>query len=205
MQTEVFRRLDESSVSPVFWDLPDVKTALNEGYEEISEAAEWFETNQIVGFTQDNTYHNIELLLTNDPLTVRAVWNSQTLRWMWPTTVRELDTEMYPHWQKVTGAPEYWFMRGLSILGVFPKPPASTGTMEIWGTAMPVALSANGDTPAFPREFHYGLVEYALYDLLVQDVETKEAIIHYNEYLRYEDGLRKHVQERTRDRVRRHG
>ena len=58
-------------------------------------------------------------------------------------------------------------------------------------------MSAGTDEPGFHRTFHYGLVEYAVSDLLSQDNETDLALRVWKEYLLYENGLKDYVEGRA--------
>jgi hypothetical protein len=191
MQTDVFRRLEESSATPVYWTLAQVKEALNDGYEEISDTTEWFETSTSVNKTT-STYYDLSSVLASLPLTVTGVYNPETVSWLEPTTERELDTT-YTKWMDAGGEPGKVLMRGLWWMGVFPKADAATGTLVIHYSALPPALSADGDTPGFPKEHHVGLVEYAVYDLLCQDAEFKKAEKYYARYLVHQEKLRAYV------------
>jgi len=194
MQTEVFRRLDEDSSSPAFWTLAQIKTALNEGYEEITDACEWNETSGTITTAADTTYYDLSSELTNF-LAVRRIQNVTTSRWLTATHWRELDNSEVASWQAVDGEPQYWFLRGLDQLGLFP---VGASSIKVYYTSLPTALSADGDTPTFPQEYHYSLVDYALYDLLAQEGETRKASRYWDRYLRGAAELKDHVQSRGR-------
>jgi hypothetical protein len=206
LKTEVFRRLNESATSPVFWEEGDVGDALNEGMEELADATEFYEGTFPISLVMNCTYYNLLLLFAphapdfeNEPLRVTAVFNSQTNTWLTPASVRDLEADSL-RWEVVTGPPEKFFMRGLWLLGLFPKPPANIGTVVAHGVAVPPNMTLATDIPPFPIDFHPALIEYALFDLLSQDGETKEALEHWDAYVVYEAWLADHVKNRTRDR-----
>ena len=190
LQTEVFRRLDEDSSSPAFWSLADVKTAINEGYEEMSDASEWYERNANLTLLSKRTYYDLRTALGSEQvLTLKHAYNQTTRRWLYPGELRELDYRTFHQWEDITGEPEQFFLRGLFWLGTFPKQTADLGSLKLYYTAIPLALSDDADEPGFPEEFQYGLVEYAIGDLLAQEAETQKALAHFDEYLNYEAGL----------------
>ncbi|RPJ54954.1 MAG: hypothetical protein EHM23_27670 [Acidobacteria bacterium] len=192
LKTEVFRVLKENSTTPVYWSAQDVEDSLNEGLETISEASEFYETNTTVSLQANQTYYDLKDLAGDGFLRVTRVWNTQTSRWLAPTDVRKLDGA-YRQWEKNTGEPQKWFVRGLWHLGVWPKADATSGTVKVYHRSLPAALSATTDTPAFQREFHQGLVRYAAYDLLAQDGETRKALTQYEQYLGFENRLKAYV------------
>lgn len=202
MQTEVFRRLEESSSSPVYWALAQVKEALNDAYFDISDVTEWAETSETDNLTTSNNY-DLSSILSNTPLTVKGVFNTQTNRWLTPSSVQQWERDNL-RWEDEAAEPDEFTIAGLWWLRVRPHAAAASGTFTTHYTYVPAALSADGDTPAFPGEFHPGLVSYAVYDLLCQERETDKALKFYAEYLLHREGLRRYVQDRASfDRVRR--
>ena len=205
LQAEVFRRLDEDSSDAAFWSVDDVKTALNEGYEEMSDASEWHEQSANLPQLSKRTYYDLRTALGADsPLTVKHLYNATTRRWIYPGDLRELDYRTFCQWEEITGEPEQFFLRGLFWLGTFPKATADSGTIKVYFTALPPALSDDGDEPGFSEEYQYGIVEYAIADLLAQEAETQKARAHFSEYLTYEAGLKAWTEGRiSLDRINR--
>lgn len=204
LEAAVFRGLDESQTSPVYWSQTDVDAALNEGVECLAEASEYNELSETLGLTAARTYYNLKALLTvaDRFLRVTRIWNPVASRWMEIVTIRELDEETYARWERTPGEPQNAIIRGLWWLGIFPRPTASTGTLTVYFAALPVPLALPTDTPGFPQEWHRGIVHYALYDLLAQSGETAKAIEHFKHFLEYQAGLVAYVKQRMRkDRV----
>ena len=193
MQTEVRRKLNESSAT--FWTDDDIKEALNDGLEEISDETEWYEREATIQTTANRLYHDLRTVLPDTFLSLRRVWNATVQRWMYPTTPREMDGSR-SQWELVHGEPHNVFMRGLFWLGQWPKRNVDDGRSRVVYTALPLALEDDEDSPAFPQEFQRGIVEYALSDLLSQERETAKAIAHWKEYLVYQEALRRWVNGR---------
>lgn len=135
------------------------------------------------------------------PLTARM---GSTNRWCRPVPVRTLDAN-YRRWEVVSGAVQWLFMRGLWWLGTWPHSgvdgPMYGGSesayVDLYHSALPLPLYYEDDTPPFPEEYHQALVEYALYDLFMQDHEPKKALRRWDQYMLLRDGLRNYVQSRT--------
>lgn len=207
MQTEVFRRMEESSSSPKHYTLAQVKAALNEGYEELSDVTEWNETSFSVSKTASTMYYDLTSAsvytnaATNPVITVKRVFNNETSRWLIPGDYQTRD-KTRAQWELSEGEPQYFWLRGLWWLGLYPRPDATSGTVTVYASVQPTALSANGDTPGFPREFHLALVEYACYDFLCQDNEFEKAERYRLRYMEKQEALRRFVIQRSaKDRV----
>jgi hypothetical protein len=191
MVDEVMRRLDEDPDSPVYWSLDDVRTAVTDGIAEMADACEWYEVREIVEL-DGSLHYDLVGTLGEPPLTVLAVRNMRTERWLRPTTVRELDRGASRAWQTVAGEPTVWFMRSPTVIGFFPV--GESGRVMIHYSAMPP--EAMEEMPV-PEEFHRGAVYYALAELLSQDGERALALDAWNRYQRIERDLYRYSIGRT--------
>lgn len=188
LTSEVFRRLEESEASPAYWSRADVQAALNEGYAEISDAAEWHETRLTLDLLKDRPYYDLRTCTGDTVLSVRSAYNAQTHRWLIPSRVTDLDrTDL--RWEGRAGEPERVIQRGLWWVGLWPRTASESGTVDLRITTLPVPLSEDVDEPGFPATLHQGLVEYALADLWAQDGETTKALQAWQQYLAYERAL----------------
>jgi len=194
MKAEVRTRLNELTAN--YWSDQDIEDALNEGLDEISDATEWFERMTTITFWSGRTYLDARSTLSDTFLAPKRCINNQTGKWMEPSHVRNQDARQR-QWEKVSTEPEQFFMRGIWWLGFYPKPKADSGSMRLYFSSLPAPMSLDDDEPEFPSEYHMGIVDYALYDLMAQDAETKKALIFWQEYSGYETGLKQYVQQRT--------
>lgn len=193
IQTEVRRRLNELNAN--FWSDSDVNRSINDGYDEMSDASEWYETSATVTTFANQTYYDMTSLTGSTVLSPKSCQNPTTKFWLHPVDPLFMDTQVHPRWGQIQSQPEYYLTRGLFQIGFAPKVNADS-TLTLYFTAMPAELSAASDTPGFPQEYHYGIVEYALYDLLSQDAETAKALVHWKQYLEFEGALVLYVQGR---------
>lgn len=176
MRSEVYRRLRENASSPVHFTEAEIDSALNEGLEELADATEWCERTVNVQLAKLRTYYDLRSVVAPEQfLGMRRAHSPSTNRWIEPTALRVLDLEGYTRWETVIGTPYRMFQRGLWWLGLYPHPSADGDLVRITCVVTPEALEED-DEPDFPEEFHRGVVEYAVYDLLAQDGETDKAL-----------------------------
>lgn len=192
LQDEVLRRLEEVTGSPIVFTETELREAINEGYEDISERTEWNETNQTLSISTQ--YTDLRASLTLEWLSITKAYNSGIARWLRWTSWRNLDQWDF-RWSTVTGTPDKMFLRGVTQLGLYPTPTSAT-SIKIFHTALPARMVADTDVPGFPREFHPAIVQYALYDLFSQDGETTHALLHWIQYLKIEREFNIWVQDR---------
>jgi hypothetical protein len=195
LKTETFRRLQEAASSPVYFSAADVATALNEGYMELSDAAEWFERRQTIDLLHDRPYYDLRDVIGTALLTPGAAFNVQTNRWLRPSVPSELDA-VDARWERHTSQPDRIVLRGLWWVGYTPRVQADSGTITQYYTALPDELRDDDDEPGFAEEFHEGIIEFALADLWAQDMETARALEAWQRYLAIEAGLIQSLQGR---------
>lgn len=204
----VTQELGESASAPVFWTSDDVRLALNEGYEEISDWTEWLERVTPMKLLARRTYYDLRGISTKYPvLTVKEVALQNPVRWLFPTSARDIDGESFgtwgfPQWERIAGRTVDFFMRSPYWLGIRPQPSDDTTTARVSHTSLPARMVRDEDQPRIEVEFERGLVAYALYDLFVQDGETTLAMKFWQEFVEYAQGFAAFVQDRqARDRA----
>jgi hypothetical protein len=197
MQIETSRRLAEVS-GRVFWSDAEIATALNDGYAELSDASEWFETYVDIDLLADRPYYDARTVLGDSFLAIGPAFDRQTNRWLLPTSVRQFDAHDR-RWERVVGEPQRLLVRGLWWLGYWPRLQRDVGTIKQAYTALPDPLVADSDEPGFPDTFHYGCINFALTDLWAQDSETRRALAEWTIYLAQETALTQWVRERAAD------
>lgn len=186
IKTEVFRRLREVSAAAVYWSVPDVEGAINDGYAEISDATEWYELNDTITVPARVPFFDIRQFLSGrEFLRAGAGFNTTTNRWLTPLVPSELD-KSDRLWESRIAVPEYIMMRGIWQVSYWPY---AGGTVKQYYSSLPPVMTSDSDEPGFHDALHYGLVEYALWDLWAQDAETDLAWAAWKEYLEYEIAL----------------
>lgn len=186
MEADVRRRLEEAPAA--FWTDADIAAALQEGYAEMADATGFYERYANINLLANRTYYDLTSVLPDIFLGPRRIWNTTTNYWLKPTDTRQLDAQ-YRQWELVNGQPTEYFMRGNMWLGIFPRPASNAGILRFYYEAVPPALEST-EEPAFPQEFHPGVVEYALTDLHMQEREPDKALGHWKQYEDIEEGLR---------------
>jgi len=131
-------------------------------------------------------------------LTPLRVWNNQTKIWLDITTVSRLDRER-PRWGTTDGEPQWWFPRGISTFGVYPRPSTSTtSTLLIRHSAVPNVMIDSAAVPqGIPRQFEEVLELGAVSYLKGLEREPKAAVSYYKLYAEKREQLFEHVQRRT--------
>lgn len=195
LKTEVFRTLNASSLDQAFFTDTDVEDALDDGYREMSDDAEWNEQTITVDLLDDRPYYDARRILPSTVLSIGAAFNEQTNRWLTPTALIDLN-RADRRWELVTGEPDRLLVRGLWWIGYWPRVQQDDGTIRQTFTALPDALE-DDDEPAFPEAYHLGLKAYAVAELSAQAGLIEAALAAWETYLGYEIGLRQWVQRRA--------
>ena len=180
--------------SSVRWSDSDIADSINEGLDELSEATEFYERYVVIPLRAGRTYYDIRGFLPENALGVTAVWCTTTSRWLYPTRA---ETLKYPQWERTTGPPESFFLRGVFRLGIHPKVNADSGFLRVhfFGLAPhldhPQAVLAD-----LPDDYIPALEDYVLYDLQSNDGEVEKGLIHWASYREREKSLGSFVEKR---------
>lgn len=195
IRVEVRRRIAE--VSATFWTDEEVEQAIHDGEDELADATEWYEKFQYIDLLPHRPYYDLRSVLRRHEFLVAGPsFNATTSRWLVP--VRPADFESAdPRWEERYAEPEYSLMRGLWWLRFHPVAAIEGTQVKQFYVAMPRHMDEDTDEPGFHRPFHYGIVEYAVCDLLAQDAETSLALSAWKLYKVYEDGLAAYVGSRA--------
>jgi hypothetical protein len=202
LEQAVYLELAESPTAPVYWGSAEIRSALNEGYEEISDASEWYERVTPLTFRARQIYYDLRGLGKTAVLTVLRVFAQPNVRWLAATHVRELDGAAinypnYPQWQGVRALSRFFFMRCAWWLGFHPSPSGDGEIVRLHHTSLPPGMVQDGDEPGFPEEFHLGLVHYACYELRAREKETGLSLGYWQDYQEYEGRLMAYSQSRV--------
>jgi hypothetical protein len=176
-----------------FWLDSDLLSAYNEALDELSEATEFYERYATIPRRKKNTLHDLRGILPEEALRLTAIFDTNTNRWLVPTSVRELDLKLGRAWEDHTTSPLWWFMRGLFFLGVYPAAADDEGRLRAYFSAMhPHATEANQDIfrPSLPSDYDVTLEDYALYTLFADARETAKALEYWSAYQEQEKKLK---------------
>lgn len=187
IREEVRRRIQELTGQQVFWTDEEIDQAIHEGEDEFADAAEWYERWQTIDILKDRPYYDLRTTIRFDFLVAGPVFNETTNRWLIPVTPHDLSSGDL-RWEERVSEPEFFMMRGLWWLSLWPWKRLESGQVKQYYRALPRHMVNEEDEPGFHRTFHYGLVEYAVSDLLSQDGETDLALTVWKLYQEYEAG-----------------
>lgn len=198
MVDRVLETLEEDITDPVYWSRDDAAYSINEGLITLADFTEYHEVVLTIPQLASRQYYDLRTHVQKGEqfLAPRRVHNLATNQWLPWTSTRVLDAQLYNQWEGTASACERVTARGLFWLGVYGTASGDTGVLRTTAITIPPLMEVDEDEPEFPRQFHLGLVEYALYDLEVQDGELDLALEHYGEYVRHALELQAYVQRR---------
>lgn len=196
IKAEVFRRLQEDSTAQVFWTEAEVEEAIHDGEDEMADATEWLERWQTIDILKDRPYYDLRTNIRRNFLIAGPVFNDTTNRWLTPVSAQDLD-KGDRRWEERIGEPEFFMIRGLWWLGLWPFKGNQVGSVKQYYRALPIHMAEDSDEPGFHRTFHYGLVEYAVADLHSQDGEVDLAWRAWKRYAAFEAKLADYIGHRA--------
>jgi hypothetical protein len=193
LQTELFRRLEESQSDPDYWELPEILEALNDGWQDYGQHSLWYKTAVKFALQHNITYYDLRDF-PDELVRIDRLWFENTEQWIEPTTVKLLEVK-YRRWEAQDGSvPLRWFMRGAFQLGIWPKIQIGDSShaspiVEMHARAIPPVLGPDDYTIPFPEEWQEGLLLYALYELKSQEGEVDAALRFWDQYVIKREGF----------------
>lgn len=152
----------------------DVQPSIQDGYNLITALTESIEGHADVNFQDGLVFYDLTTTGIPDFLRIFGVYNNNTLRWMYPTSMLEL-YRIRDNWEMATGDP-YWFLPiDYKTIALFPAMPVGTGSMTLLYKKKADVLTSNSQ-PQLPQEHQTVLEYYATDDLLDQAQEWTKAL-----------------------------
>lgn len=198
MVDRVLETLDEEVDDPTYWTRRDCEDSINEGLVSLADFTEYNEVTLTIPQLAFRQYYDLRSHVQQGEqfLAPRRVHNLATNRWLPWSSARVLDHTLHNQWEGTPSACDKVVARGLFWLGVYGTASGDTGVLRAPSVTIPNLLTVDEDEPQFPRQFHLGLVEYALYDLEVQDGELDLALDHYDAFTGIAFDFQAHVERR---------
>ena len=198
LKTDTFRLVEVSETSPVHWTEADIEGAVNDGVQELSDGGEFYETFATIKLKASTPYYDLRSILPQSYLRISAIWNSTTSTWLTAKTARELDERTTRTWETATGDSQYYIVRGLWWLGIFPTTTSTNKVLRVYYKALhPTLVHDSEEVKQLPDEYADAITSYAAYTLWADDGELKKALNYWNGYNEQEQKLKLHANSRT--------
>lgn len=193
------------STSVNFWTDADIVRVYNDALDEISDATETYERSVVIRRRKNAIYTDLRGIMAPSALRIRSIWNPDIQRWLFPTTVKELDESVGRGWEKSPGpgTAAWWFMRGLWYLGIYPAADSDSTSVKVYFTACMPHVSIDGGLshglgaePPIPHDFGRMVENYMLYALWSEQREAQKALAYWGMYKKQEQDFREFGQQR---------
>jgi hypothetical protein len=188
-----------------FFSTSDLVLSYNDALDELSEDTEVNENYVTVKRRKWAAYVDLRGYLPPDALRVTAVWNLNTSKWMFPTSVRELDETLGRMWENKPDESRWWWTRGIYFLGTYPVPGNDTSPIRVYySSRLPHVEESGGlatgltTATQLPPDFAEAIEHYMMYSLLVQKKESQKAMAHWLRFQEHQTELFNLSQNRMR-------
>jgi hypothetical protein len=178
----------------------DYDTAIQDGYEETVAVSGCIFKSVVLPFTQNLTYYDFRTLIS-DFLGVVAIFNGVTKRWLFPLSMRKMDS-LGTDWETLYGTPDTFIPISHRYVAITRKPAvANYGDMYVFYRATAPLLTASTDL-GIPEDHIQVLQDYAFTDLLERNQEFGKASIVFKEYVEELQQFRESIlNQRVPDRL----
>lgn len=189
----VRRNLDDLN-SGFFDTNADIIPSIQDGYRLVVSLCETIETHADINFQSGLVVYDMPTYIP-DYLRIFGVYNNNTNRWMFPTTMMELYA-IRDNWEGASGDPYLFLPLDYRHVAFFPNLTTATGSMTVVYKAKADVLTANS-VPQVPEENVNALEFFSTADMLTQCEEFVKALDYAQMADKSIDQIRKVMRERS--------
>jgi hypothetical protein len=158
LRTEAWQRLDEPGDGTGYYSAPEVDSALNRAQRLFVLRSLCLETTAPLILTVGVTWYHLRDTISNWLVPLRVSLGGSKLR---PATVAQL-AGLNGYWGSVEGAIERYAHLGFDSFATYRHPAGPGTTLTLIYAKTPIAMSAGGNVPEIPEEYHPALIDGAI-------------------------------------------
>lgn len=183
LERHVLRYIGENIASPdAFSDITPVRDSINDAVEEISALTGAVTDQFVIPLVAEKTFYRISFEHGYFGW-VQDAWLVNNKRRMRHTDRYQLD-HINPRWMISTGTPEAYFQIGLDVIGVHPKPSASSDVIELKCVVIPGRYTDDVDRVKIRDTYKWSVIHYAVSEYYASRGAADEAKTHMAKYMK---------------------
>lgn len=145
IKERILSAISDNVDSPTFFTDEQLNDLIDEAAEFVAAEVRSVRKSTFLPLRAATTFYSIRHL-ANDIMLPYRIWSHANTSRLSVTSMEELD-QFQQRWQDTGATPECWFPVSWDLIGVFPRPIASGGTLRIDYFAWPEALGSDTDSP----------------------------------------------------------
>lgn len=157
--------------APVFFSGAQLNSLIDEAAEFVAAETRSLRSSSFVPLYAGTTFYSLRGLARDLMLPYR-VWSHANSTKLTVTSMEELD-QFQQRWSDTTGTPEMWFPVSWDIIGLFPRPSSSGGTLRIDYYAWPT--SQQDESANLSNTLSDAVVLYGIYMGLLKQWDAERA------------------------------
>lgn len=182
LETLVLRYIGENVSNPdVFSDITPIRDSINDAVQELQALTGGVTDQFVIPLVEDKTFYRLSFQHGHFGW-IQDAWLVNNKRRLGQTDRYRLDY-LDPRWMKSTGTPESYFQVGLDVIGVYPKPSASSDVVELKCVVIPSRYEDDIDRVKLRETYKWAVVHYAVSEYYASRGAAKEARHHMAQYM----------------------
>jgi len=181
LEKQVLRIIGESVSSPdVFSDIQPIRDSINDAIQEIIVITGGYRERYAIPMVANKTFYR--LTLQNGEMGwVESCWMVNRKRPLSQTDLILLNRND-PRWLTRKGLPEEYFPVGNDVIGLSPKPTASSDILEVDMVVIPYPYTDDNYRLKLRDEYRFGVVNFAVSEYFAATGDADRAADHYANY-----------------------
>ena len=161
--------------------LKPIRRSINDAVQEIILLNGGFSRSFHIPLTEGKTFYSINF---NDGFLgwIENVWIVNIKRRLSQTDLHSLRNWDY-RWYSSTGTPESYFPIGVNVIGVYPKPSATSDIAEVSAMVIPAPYTNDKQKVRLRKSFEWSVINYAVSEYWCSRGDVATAKKHFQIYL----------------------
>ena len=181
LEKQVMRLIGESVSSPdVFTDIQPIRDSINDAVQEIIMITGGYREQFSIPMVANKTFYRLSLQ-NGEMGWVDSCWMMNRKRLLGQTDLILLNHND-PRWLTRKGLPEEYFPIGNDVIGLSPKPTASSDVLEVDMVVIPVPYTNDTYRLKIRDEFRFAVVSFCVGEYFAGTGDAKRASDHYTAY-----------------------
>ena len=196
IKNRVYRLVNEDESNPVFFPSAEVEASIIEALEVISEEVSEIRKETYFSLIPGTALYNVKAIAPDaiSPFRLTSQNNDTHIRY---GSLREINSIRHRWLNPSDTVPYIWYRVSWDMFGIYPAPTVGNTILRVNYIAEPDTAFQTGVTLDFSEEFHGGVVLYTVYDLLMKQWDTEQALDYFNQFmLLWKDKAARHLAHR---------
>lgn len=180
VKERVLKNLNDAGA--VYFTADDLNDSIQDAYDDIAALSQCLVASVTLSWLANETYYYFESLGATDFLSVLAIYNHNTKRFLDDSISLTQFDRIRDDWEIWNGQPEYWAPHTFASAAIVPRLAAATGQYTLYYSKQAPVMTLDTDSFVFTKLAEDLVEHYVTADMLEQAEEFVKASTYWKDY-----------------------